>query len=102
MKIINFGKKKMMPLTNEKCKSYLSQINCRICKKEFKPKYTNDNNFRIVKDHFYYKGKYRSAPHSICNLKYSMPTEIPVAFHNWLNCDHHFIRKKSLKENLIV
>ena len=31
-----------------------------------------------VRDH--YTGEYRGAAHSICNLKYSVPKEIPIAF----------------------
>ena len=31
--IINFKKKKMIPLTNEEYESYINQINCHICKK---------------------------------------------------------------------
>ena len=32
IKIVNFEKKKMIPLTSEECKSYLNEINCHICK----------------------------------------------------------------------
>ena len=49
--------------------------------------------------------------HSICNLKYSVPKKIPVAFHNGSNCYYHFIIKelaekikklftKTLKKNI--
>ena len=37
-----------------------------------------------------YRGEYRGA-HSMCNLKYSVPKEIPVVFHNECNYDYHFI-----------
>ena len=33
--------------------------------------------FRKVKDHCYYRGKYRGAAHSICNLKYKKHRYIP-------------------------
>ena len=33
LKIINFEKKKMIPLTHEEYESYLNQIKCPICKK---------------------------------------------------------------------
>ena len=29
--------------------------------------------------------------HTICNLKYPVPKEIPIVFHNWSNYDYHFI-----------
>ena len=30
----------------------------------------------------HYTGKYIDSEHSICNLKYSIPKKIPVAFHD--------------------
>ena len=30
----------------------------------------------------HYTGKYIDSAHSICNLKYSIPKKIPVAFHD--------------------
>ena len=35
--------------------------------------------------------------HSICNLKYIVPKEILVVFHNKLNYDYHFITKELTK-----
>ena len=51
-----------------------------------------------VRDHFHYTGKYRGAVHSICNLKFNMPNEIPVVFHNGSNYDYHFIIKELANE----
>ena len=56
-------------------------------KKNFERKYTTDKNYRKVKDHCYYTGKYRGAAHSTGNLKYSIPNEIHVVFHNGSNYD---------------
>ena len=53
-------------------------------------KYTKDKNYRKVKAQYHYTGKYRGAAHSICNLKYNTPKEIP----NGSNYDYHFIIKK--------
>ena len=39
-------------------------------------------------------GKYRAAARSICNLKFNVPNESPVPFHNGSNYDLHFIIKK--------
>ena len=36
--------------------------------------------------------------HSICNLKFNVPNEIPVVFHNGSNYDYHFIVKKLANE----
>ena len=51
-----------------------------------------------VRDHCYYTGKYRGAAHDICNLRYKIPKEIPIVFHNDSTYDYHFIIKELLKE----
>ena len=43
-------------------------------------------------------GKYRGAAHNICNLRYKIPKEIPVVFHNASTYDYHFIIKELVKE----
>ena len=40
-------------------------------------------NCRKVRDHCHYTGKYRGAGHSICNLKFNVPNDIPVVFHSF-------------------
>ena len=42
-------------------------------------------NYWKFRDYCHYTGKYRGAAHSICNLKYNVPNEIPVVFHNYSN-----------------
>ena len=51
-----------------------------------------------VRDHYHYAGKYRGAAHSKCNLRYRIPKEIPVVFHNGSTYDYHFIIKQLAKE----
>ena len=51
-----------------------------------------------VRDHCHYAGKYRGAAHNICNLRYKVPKEIPVVFHNGSTYDYHFIIKELVKE----
>ena len=51
-----------------------------------------------VRDHCYYTGKYRGAAHNVCNLRYKVPKEIPVVFHNGSTYDYHFIIKELVKE----
>ena len=53
-KIINYEKKKMIPLTIKEEKYHNKQKICYICKKEFK---TNDKKHFKVKDHCHYTGK---------------------------------------------
>ena len=60
--------------------------------------YTNDRNYRKVRDHCHYAGKYRSAAHIICNLKYIIPKTIPVVLHNVSNYGYHFIIKEVAEE----
>ena len=43
-------------------------------------------------------GKYRGAAYNICNLRYKVPKEIPVVFHNGSTYDYHFIIKELVKE----
>ena len=45
-----------------------------------------------------YMGKYRGAAHNICNLRYKVPKEIPIVFHNSSIYDYHFIVKELVKE----
>ena len=60
--------------------------------------YTNDRNYRKVRDHCHYAGKYRSTAHIICNLKYIIPKTIPVVLHNVSNYGYHFIIKEVAEE----
>ena len=62
----------------------------RICK--------SDKKHHKVRDHCHCTGKYRGAAHNICNLKYKVPKEIPVIFHNGSTYDYHFIIKELVKE----
>ena len=61
---------------------------------------TNDDNikYRKVRDHCHYTSKYRGAAHDICNLRYIIPKEIPVVFHNGSTYDYHFIIKELAEE----
>ena len=75
MKIINYEKKEMIPLTNEEIESYENQEICHICEKEFCTDKDNKKEFKLkrkVRDHCHYTGKYRGAAYSICNLRYKI------------------------------
>ena len=94
-KIINYETKKMIPLTIKEKIHYNEQEICYICKKEFDK---NNKKKYKVRDHSHYTGKYRGAAHNICNLRYNIPNEIPVVFHNGSTYDYHFIIKELVKE----
>ena len=68
----------MLPLTKEELKSHEDAKLCYICGKRILKKFAKDKNYRKVRDHCHYTGKYRSAAHSICNLKFNVPNEIPL------------------------
>ena len=59
--LINFEKKKMLPLTKKELHLPQDATECCICGKIFLKKLTNDKNYREVRDycHFTYRGKYR-------------------------------------------
>ena len=76
----------MIALTKEEEDDYNKENICYICKKEF----NNDK----VRDHCHFTGKYRGAAHNTCNLRYKIPKNIPVIFHNGSTYDYHFIIKE--------
>ena len=62
----------MIPLTDEEIIYYEKQKLCHICKKEFCYDKNEKNIFKIyqkVKDLCHYRGKFRGAAHSICNIR---------------------------------
>ena len=87
IKIIDFKKKAMIPLTKEEEDNYNKENICHICEKDF-------NNDRKLRDHCHFTGKYRGAAHNTCNLRYKIPKNIPVIFHNGSTYDYHFIIKE--------
>ena len=87
----------MIPLIEEVKNWHNMQKVCHICKKVFRTGY-NNKKYHKVKDHSRYTGEYRGAPHDICNLRYKIPKEIPVVFHNGSKYDYHFIIKKLAEE----
>ena len=96
-KIINYEKKEMIPLTKKEEKNHNKQKVCYICRKEFNTD-DSDKKYHKVKDHCHNTGKYRGATHDICNLRYKISKEIPVAFHNGSTHDYHFIIKNLAEE----
>ena len=78
-----------------------SKKNATYVKKSFvviKIKKWNLNYTKKVRDHCHYTGKFRGAAHSICNLKYKVPQEIPVKIHNGSKYHYHFIIKELAEE----
>ena len=92
-KIINYEKKEMIPLTKKKRKSIISK-NFVIYVKIIISTDGSNKKYHKVKDDCHYTGKYEGAAHDICNLRYKIPKEIPVMFHNGSTYDYHFIIKE--------
>ena len=87
----------MMPLIDNENKYYEEQKKCQICQKEFFYNKNEKMKFKLykkVRDHCHYTGKFRGAAHSICNLNYKVPQEIPVKIHNGSVYDCHFTIKE--------
>ena len=61
MKISNYEKKEMIPLTDEETEFYEKQKFCYICKKEFSTDKNDENTFKKyhkVREHCHYTGKF--------------------------------------------
>ena len=83
-----FPKLPMDPLTKKQWKKYKKATKCHIC---YKPFTLRDPK---VRDHCHYTGLCRGPAHSLCNLRYKIPSYIPVVFHNLSGYDAHlFIRE---------
>ena len=75
-------------LTKKQGKKYKQSTKCHIC---YTPFTLRDPK---VKDHCHYTGLYRGPAHSLCNLRYKIPSYIPVVFHNLSGYDAYlFIRE---------
>ena len=83
-----FPEKPMDPLTKKQWKMYKRSTICHICFKPFNSKEPK------VRDHCHYTGHYRGPGHSLCNLRYRIPSYIPVIFHNLLGYDAHLFIKE--------
>ena len=95
MKIINYEKKEMIPLTDEEKETHENQKICYICEQEFCTDENNKKEFKLkqkFRDYCHYTGKYTRAAHSISILRYKIPKEIAVVFHNGFKYDHLIIK----------
>ena len=88
-----FPEKPMDPLTNKQWKQYEKASRCHICFKPFKNKDTK------IRDHCHYTGHYRGPTHPLYNLRYRIPSYIPVVFHNLSGYDAHLFIKELGKKS---
>ena len=83
LNVINFERKKMLPLTQNELNLHQGATTCYICGKLFLEKIDRDKNYQKIRDHCHFIGKWIGPAHSICNLRFNVPNEIPVVFHNF-------------------
>ena len=78
IKIINYEEKEIKPLSNEEKESYENQSVCYICEKQL----IHNKKYCKVRDY------------TNCNLRYRIPKEIPIVFHNDSTYNYLFIIKQ--------
>ena len=91
----------MILLTDKEKKSYEKQNVCYMSKKQFRTDENDENAFKLyhkVRDHCHYTGTFWRAAHSVSNLRYKTPKEIPVVFHNGSTYDYHFTINQLAKD----
>ena len=84
-----FSQRPMIPLTPKQWIEYKLSNEWHICLKPIK-----DNKVRY---HCHYAGEYRGPAHNLCNLRYKVPSYIPVVFHNLSGYDAHLFIKELAK-----
>ena len=82
-----FPEKPVHSLTPKQRKRYEKATRCHNCFKSFNSKGPK------VRDHCHYTGRYRG-PDSLCNLRYQIPSYIPVILHNLSGYDAHLFIKE--------
>ena len=85
----------MKLLTKEQQESYENAKICHIFKEKLRKAILKIKNIR---DHCHYTGEYIGAAHSICNLKYSVPKNVSMVFHNGSNYGYHITIKELADE----
>ena len=79
----------MKLLKKEQQESYENAKICYICEEKFENKFLKDNKYFNVRYycHCHYTGEYGGSAHSKCNLKYVVPKNVAIVFHNGFNYD---------------
>ena len=100
-KVVNYDQKEMTPLTDDENRYYEEQKKCYICRTAFCDNKNQRKRFKLckkVRDHCNFTIKFRGTAHSLCNLHYKIPKEIPVKIHNGSKYDYHLIIKELAEE----
>ena len=83
-KVINFEKKKMLPLTKKERKLHQQMTECYACGKKFL------TSLLMIKS-------IGGAAHSLCNLRFNVPNEFPLVFSQWVKLWLSFYHKRISK-----
>ena len=75
-------KKENVTINKKDLKLHQDATECYVCVNTFSKKFFIDKNYWKIRDHCNFPGKYRGAVHSVCNLRFNLPNEIPAVFHN--------------------
>ena len=88
----------MKLLKNKQQKSHWNRNICCIFKDNIKINTTKIQNIAKLGTIVMIQGNIEMLHITSNNLKYSIPKEIPIVFHNGSNYDYHFIRKELPEE----
>ena len=97
----------MLPLTADEQQTYDDTVECTLCKQPLDMAPTqqerfrwlsvtarhNADNWKKVRDHCHFTGKFRGAAHAWCNLHTKSNFKIPVVLHNFRGYDSHLIMR---------
>jgi hypothetical protein len=81
-------------MSDEDEKKFKASTICHICEE---PLDHNDMENPPHRDHCHFTGEFRGAAHPSCNINMTVPTKIPVCFHNLRSYDSHIILKPLAK-----
>ena len=86
----NSAKYKECNLTTEEEHEFQQSKLCHLCDNEIYP-HTGNKDFKKVRDHCHYTGKFRGAAHSCCNITATEKKQsfVPILFHNGSGYDFH-------------
>ena len=99
MEIINFKNEKMKSSTNEQQISYQNANTFYISTEKSADKHPRDKKYCKTRVHCHHTRECGGAAHEIFSkLKYSVPKEIHIFFHNRSYYDYHFIIKELAEE----
>ena len=88
----------MTLLVNEQQNSRQNSKIYYICKEKLEDKDATYKKYWKVREGCQYTREYIGAAHIICNLKYSVPEESSIVFHNGSNYHYNLIIKELAKE----